>query len=194
MAAAALNNAGIDPDVRIRAANKNIGVNAKPWSLAIVEAGQDKLVYEITFDLPDAGLAPGQNAVPTSANKFGSETHSSIASSHESPEQRGYPQQSCRSVVGHEPYDSYAPQIAFLQQGEVRARRSVFHAMKFTQMSKEERMHTTTSLQINSKPEVDCTQHITDPELVTESKDKMKVWGYLMTQYNLKPGLRKFED
>ncbi len=23
-------------------------------------------------------------------------------------------------------------------------------------------------------------------------EDKMKVWAYLMTQYNLKPGLRKF--
>jgi hypothetical protein len=33
-----------------------------------------------------------------------------------------------------------------------------------------------------------------DPELLTESKDKMKVWGYLMTQYNLKLGLRKFGD
>jgi hypothetical protein len=66
--------------------------------------------------------------------------------------------------------------------------------MEFMQMSKEERMHATTSLQINSEPKVDCTQHITDPELVTESQDKMKVWGYLMTQYNLKLGLRKFGD
>ncbi len=55
-------------------------------------------------------------------------------------------------------------------------------------------MHTTMSLQINSEPEVDCTQHIMDSELVTESKDEMKVWGYLMTQYNLKPGLREFGD
>ncbi len=82
LAAAVLNNAGINPDVRIRAANKNIGVNAKPWGPAIVEANQDKIVYEITFDLPDAGLALGQNMVPTSADKFGSKTHSSIASSH----------------------------------------------------------------------------------------------------------------
>ncbi len=178
LAAAALNNAGINLDVRIRAANNNnIGVNAKPWGPAIVGADQDKIMYEIIFDLPDAGLAPGQNAVPAGADKFGSKTHSSIASSHESPEQQQYPQRSCRSVVGHEPYDSYTPQIAFLQQGEVRACRSVFHTMEFMQMLKEERMHVTMSLQINSEPEVNCTQHITDPELVTESKDKMKVWG-----------------
>ena len=42
--------------------------------------------------------------------------------------------------------------------------------------------------------EVTCTQHIADPELMTKSKDEMKVWGYLMTQYNLKPGLRKFGE
>jgi hypothetical protein len=29
---------------------------------------------------------------------------------------------------------------------------------------------------------------------MTKSEDEMKVWGYLMTQYNLKPGLRKFGE
>jgi hypothetical protein len=61
-------------------------------------------------------------------------------------------------------------------------------------MLKEERMHTTTSLQMDLEPEVNCTQHIADPELMTKSKDKMKVWGYLMTQYNLKLGLRNFGE
>jgi hypothetical protein len=61
-------------------------------------------------------------------------------------------------------------------------------------MSKEERMRATTSSQMDLEPEVDCTQHIADPELLTKSKDEMKVWGYLMTQYNLKPGLRKFGE
>jgi hypothetical protein len=41
---------------------------------------------------------------------------------------------------------------------------------------------------------IDDTKHTIDPELVTESEDKTKVWGYLMTQYNLKPGLRKFGE
>jgi hypothetical protein len=70
LAAAVLDNAGINPDMWIQAANNNIGVNAEPWGPAIVEADQDKIVYEITFDLPDAGLAPGQKAVPASADKF----------------------------------------------------------------------------------------------------------------------------
>jgi hypothetical protein len=33
---------------------------------------------------------------------------------------------------------------------------------------------------------------MTDTALLTESEDKIKVWGYIMMQYNLKPGLRKF--
>jgi hypothetical protein len=28
--------------------------------------------------------------------------------------------------------------------------------------------------------------------MITTSEDELKVWGYIMTQYNLKPGLRKF--
>jgi hypothetical protein len=31
-----------------------------------------------------------------------------------------------------------------------------------------------------------------DPELVTMSEDELKVWGFLMTQYNLKSSLQKF--
>ncbi len=136
-------------------------------------------MYEITFDLPDIGLAPGQNTIPAGADEFGSNTHLSIKSSHHaSPEQRQYPQQSRRSVVGHEPHDSYAPRIAFLQQGEIHACRSGLGAVELMRMSEEERMHATMSSQMDLEPEVDCTQHISDPELTTESKDEMKVWGY----------------
>jgi hypothetical protein len=39
---------------------------------------------------------------------------------------------------------------------------------------------------------VDDAEQAIVPELMTESEDEMKVWGYLMTQYNLKPGLQKF--
>ena len=59
-------------------------------------------------------------------------------------------------------------------------------------MSKEERKHATTSSAIQSEPTVNKTLHRIDAELVTELEDEMKVWAYLMTQYNLKPGLRKF--
>ncbi len=39
---------------------------------------------------------------------------------------------------------------------------------------------------------VDDVMHDIDRDLCTTSKDKMRVWTYLMVQYNLKPGLRKF--
>jgi hypothetical protein len=39
---------------------------------------------------------------------------------------------------------------------------------------------------------IDNAVHETDAALTTTSEAELKVWGYLMTQYNLKPGLRKF--
>jgi hypothetical protein len=54
--------------------------------------------------------------------------------------------------------------------------------------NREELMHAAMS----SDLDVDDTVHDIDPELHTTSKDEIAVWGYLMTQYNLKPGLRKF--
>ena len=38
----------------------------------------------------------------------------------------------------------------------------------------------------------DDTEHIIDNHLVMESEYELKVWAYVMTQYNLKPALRKF--
>jgi hypothetical protein len=58
--------------------------------------------------------------------------------------------------------------------------------------AKEERIHATTSSIIHLEPKIDETVHRIDAELITKLEDKIKVWAYLMTQYNLKPGLRKF--
>jgi hypothetical protein len=80
----------------------------------------------------------------------------------------------------------------FLQLGEVRTHRSVLEARQYAGMTKEERIRATTSSIIHLEPKVDETIHRIDAELITELEDKMKVWVYLMTQYNLKPGLRKF--
>ena len=50
-----------------------------------------------------------------------------------------------------------------------------------------QQMHTTTAtLKIND------TVHVADKELMMMHKHEIAVWGYLMTQYNLRPGLRKF--
>ena len=73
LAAAALDNAGINPQDRLHAAQAaHTAAEAARAAAAaafqhrgpaLVEANQDKIVYEITFDLPDAGLIGG-NAVP----------------------------------------------------------------------------------------------------------------------------------
>jgi hypothetical protein len=62
LAATALNNAGIDPQDRLCAARAAAGRTGP----TLVEAEDDEIVYEITFDLPDAGL-DGGNIVPNDA-------------------------------------------------------------------------------------------------------------------------------
>jgi hypothetical protein len=66
LVAVALDNAGINPTERIQAAWDPVAaVTAKTAGPRLVEVDEDKIMYEITFDLPDAGL--GQNAVPPDA-------------------------------------------------------------------------------------------------------------------------------
>ncbi len=77
-----------------------------------------------------------------------------------------------------------------IELGEVRVHRSVLDAKEFAGMTKEERMHATAYTEM--KQEVDEMKHIVDPNLITDLEDEMEVWGYLMTKYNLKPGLKKF--
>ncbi len=61
------------------------------------------------------------------------------------------------------------------------------------QMSKEEQMHATTWSNVSHlEPQVDDTVHMMDPALITSWEDELKFWRYVMTQYNLKPRLRKF--
>jgi hypothetical protein len=57
-------------------------------------------------------------------------------------------------------------------------------------MTKEERLLATTTSPM--EPTIDDTTHKIDPKLCTMSQEEMMVWAYMMTQYNLKPGLRKF--
>jgi hypothetical protein len=154
------------------------------------------------FDLPDAGLIGG-NAVPVNVLpppapgettidmtnytvKFLTDTTDAI------PTNRHYPLRSRRSVVGHQPYNTYAPHSTFLQLREVQAHRSVLDATQYMGMTREEWLHATTWL--DAEPPINDTEHAVDPELLTDSEDKIKVWSYLMTQYNLKLGLRKFGE
>ncbi len=49
----------------------------------------------------------------------------------------------------------------------------------------------TTSLSL-VEPLIDDTIHSVDNAMTTTLENELKVWGDVMTQYNLKPGLRKF--
>ena len=80
----------------------------------------------------------------------------------------------------------------FLQLGEVQAHSKAIEATKntkvFAQDNKSKQMHATTTATLD----IDDTEHIVDAALTTMNKDKIAIWGYSMTQYNLKTGLRKF--
>ncbi len=151
-------------------------------------------MYEITFDMPDAGLGganvvpadhgapPGGPAADANVRDLATETVDFLTETDNTT--RRYPTRLCRSV------NRYSPQTTFLQLGEVRVHRSVVDTRKYTKATRAERMHATTWTGTTTKQ--DDTDHIVDEQLVTESKDELKVWAYIMTQYNLKPDLRKF--
>jgi hypothetical protein len=162
----------------------------------LVEADDDEVVYEIIFDLPNAGLAgiavvpvtgpaPSDDNIHHLTNKTVDILTDTVV---QAPWQ--YPTQSHRSVIKNEPYDGYSPQTTLLWLGEVRAHRSVLDGSQYVRMMREERIHATTWSEIEQ--EVNDVMHTIDIDLVAKLEDKLKVLAYLMTQYNLKPGLRKF--
>ena len=78
-----------------------------------------------------------------------------------------------------------------MKSGHARGKAVLSVASQLLQMTEEEQMLFTSSSD-SPEPLIDDTIHRVDKTLITRSKDKLKVWGYVMTQYNLKPGLRKF--
>jgi hypothetical protein len=190
LAGAALHNAGINAENMLRAARAQAVDEAQWQGLALIKANEDKIVYKIMFDLPDAGL-PTANAdlqVPLGDDR---DNIAMMAVTHNDTMARRYPLRACRGVVGNQPYNSYAPQTTFLQLGTVRAHRSVFEASQLGRMTKEEQLLATTA-STSLKEMVDDVTHDIDRDFGIMSEDKMIVWAYLMVQYNLKPGLRKF--
>jgi len=188
LAGAALHNAGIDTNEMIRNAQ---GAHVQAPSPAPIETEGDEIVYEITFDLPNAGLA-GTNAEHMSdmGDSRRDDASAVVMSADIEADGQRYPTRTCRSAVGNQPYDTYAPRTTFLQLGTVRAHRSVHEANSLARMTNEERLLATTTT--SSKPFVDDVTHRADKVMCTTSKEELGVMAYLLTQYNLKPGLRKF--
>jgi hypothetical protein len=193
LAKAALHNAGIDANQRIRVAlDAGTGQQAPAVieAPAVVDPENVDYVYEVTFDLPDAGLplANDPNLIPGNQNDdtiipafVADDTDGPPSMSH-------YPTRTRRSVIGNQPYDAHAPLVAFLQLGTTRAHRSVLEAAQLLQMSKEEKLFATTA-STTAVPTVDETIHRYDEIMTTTSEEELQVWAYIMTQYNLKPGL-----
>ncbi len=57
LAARALDNANINPAAHLRATHAAEAQPVAPGP-ALIDADEDKIIYELTFDLPDEGLAP----------------------------------------------------------------------------------------------------------------------------------------
>jgi hypothetical protein len=172
-----------------------IGIAPHNPRAALVEADKDKIVYEITLDLPDAGLKPdieptippvqlGNATVVNATNYDLSRSRRSVVEYQPEPVAPRVLNAHCTRLQ--------APRMNFLQLGEVQMHRSVLEARQYAGMTKEERIHATTLSIIHLEPKVDKTVHRIDAELITKSDDKMKVWDYMMTQHSLKPRLRKF--
>jgi hypothetical protein len=158
----------------------------RPDGPRLVKAFKDKIVYNFLFDLPDAGLMPPGDDPETEEPATAPDNNTPPLSS------CWYPTQLRRSVVGNWPYDAYAPRMQFLQLGEVQAHRSALAASKEREVNSAEtmtkvQMHATTGCM-----ELDDVKHKSDKEMTTSDEHKVVVWAYLMTQYNLKPGLHKF--
>jgi hypothetical protein len=137
IAARALDNANINPATHLRAARAAEAQPVAPGP-ALIDAEKDEIIFEPTFDLPDVGLAPPippdcMAVVPHEVPV----THAFEPNPAEDTKpaiECQYPLRSCRSAIGHQPYDEYAPPTAFLQLGETRAYRSVIEASKLVRM------------------------------------------------------------
>ena len=136
LAGAALHNVGIDANEMIRNAQ---GAHVQAPGPALIEADGDEIVYEITFDLPDAGL---NGTIAENMSDMGDsrrdDASAVVMSADDEADGRRYPTRTRRSAVGNQPYDTYAPRTTFLQLGTVRAHRSVLEANSLARMTKEE--------------------------------------------------------
>jgi len=130
------------------------GAHVQSPGPALIKADEDEIIYELTFDLPGAGLN-GTNA--ENMSDMGDSRQDDVAAvvmgADGKADGRRYPTRTRRSAVGNQPYDTYAPRTTVLQLGTVRVHRSVLEANSLARMTKEEQLLATTTT--SSKPFVD---------------------------------------
>ncbi len=73
----------------------------------LIEAYDDEIVYDITIELPDAGLIPADYEEIMEPLPMAPDDTAPAST-------RRYPTRTRRSVVGNQPYDTYAPRIQLL--------------------------------------------------------------------------------
>jgi hypothetical protein len=160
----ALHNAGINADDQSRAARKAAaaGEIKRAQEPAAIEADEDKIVYKVTFDLPNAGHIPhdANLHIPHGDNRNDVYVVPAVPNKEPIPN-HCYPTQACRSAVGNQPYNAYAPGVAFLQLGMTQAHRSVLNASHLTQMTME--------VQLESHLNGRCNWNCTTKEVQSES-------------------------
>jgi hypothetical protein len=109
LAGAVLHNAGIDANEMIRNAQAQ-GEHAQAPGPALIDADEDKIVCELTFDLPEAGLNGNDTKnMSDMGDSRGDDTSAVVMGAKDEATGRRYPTRTCRSAVGNQPYDTYAP-------------------------------------------------------------------------------------
>jgi hypothetical protein len=132
----------------------------------MVEANEDELVYELTFDLPDAELGPTQgNQTMILGEDRNDNTPITIGNQ---------PYNAPLNLPAREPVAhrtrARAPHTTFLQLGMAQAHRSFLEANKLARMTKEERLLATTTM--TSGPFMDDATHRVDPVMCTRRQKK----------------------
>ena len=103
-----MHNVGINADNAVQVAQARAAMKVEWHGPALVEADDDKIVYEITVDIPAAGLSPPNANLPISLGDDRDNT-APTAITHDDNKERHYLLQACRSVIGDQPYNAYAP-------------------------------------------------------------------------------------
>ena len=112
LANAGLHNAGINADSAVQAVQARAGAEVQWRGSALAEADEDKIIYKIMFDLPDAGPPP------TNVNlqiPLGDDRDDMAA--------------------GNQPYNAYAPRTTFLQLRTGRIHKSVLEVSRMARMT-----------------------------------------------------------
>ncbi len=93
-------------------------------------------MYEVTFELPDAGHVPIAENFSVLLRDDRDDTLvapivlDDIDAVQDAPVPR-YPTRARRKAIGGQPYDKFAPRVAFLQLGTTRAHSNVLKGAKY---------------------------------------------------------------